>query len=101
MVARAGSFEPRAEESTTRAGKQPLIITTIRLSKEVVPSDGTHHLANQPNPITVIAAYQPKALDVFLSIAASPRRSATVPLPSSSMDGEEEVDGADIVCARI
>lgn len=62
-----------------------------------MPSDGTPHLANQPNPITIDAADQPESLGLILQIAASPTRSAIVPMPSRSMDSTEEVDGADNV----
>lgn len=49
-------------------------------------------MANQPNLIMVTTTNQPKPLAVDLPIAASPTQSARVPLPSNSMDEQEEVD---------
>lgn len=48
------------------------------------------HLENKPNPVTVAATSQPEPLEVILPITASRTRSPTVPLPSSSLESEEE-----------
>lgn len=75
----------------------PLVITSIRLSSEPLPNNGTPHLENQLNPITLAAEDQPKPLEVILSLAASRTRFAIVPLPSVSVEGDCEIDGADSV----
>lgn len=65
-------------------------ITTMRLSAAAVPNDGAPHLANQPNPITLATAEQLEALNVILSLTASPTRSATVLILSSEEEMEDD-----------
>lgn len=89
MVARGGSYEPRAEKKTTCVGASPPIITTIRMSADAAPSDGAALMLNQPNPITLASTDQPKPPNFILLIAASPIRSPTIPLPSNLMASEE------------